>query len=69
MGKKESTFIQCYFSDPQQSGMQHLLPLRHGSISLSLEQQWPCEKKKSLARERHTFSRSESADCCVCYSV
>lgn len=33
------------FSDPQTPGMQQLLPLRHGSISLSLEQQWLCEKK------------------------
>ncbi len=52
------------FSDPQKSGMLQLLPLRHRSISHSLEQQWLCDW--GLARGRQELSRSESVAWCVC---
>lgn len=41
--------------------MEHFLPLRHGSISLGLEQQWLCEKKGSLAGEMEVFCTLEYA--------
>lgn len=48
--------------DPQKSSMLHLLPPRHESISLSLEQQWPCGGEKKGKKKTWQGDVSHSPD-------